>query len=186
MTKIVIVPGLNNSGPQHWQSWLETRVPSGSRIVMPDWATPDLKGWTQAVLDALEKVGPGAILVAHSFGCLATIRALQRSRRNAMGALLVAPADPVKFHLDRDAFSLPLPIRSVLVGSENDPWMRCRDAQELAHGLGAEFLNLGRVGHINVESGHGPWPGVTKLVRGLERPVVRTFRTEFSARSAVR
>lgn len=186
MTKIVIVPGLNNSGPQHWQSWLQASVPSGIRIALPDWATPDLKGWSQAVLDTLDKAGPGTLLVAHSFGCLATIHALQRSRRNVTGALLVAPADPVKFHLDREAFSRPLLIRSVLVGSENDPWMRSRDAQELAYGLGASFLNLGRVGHINVESGHGPWPGVLKLIRGLERPLVRTFRSDFIARPAIR
>lgn len=184
MTKIVIVPGLNNSGPQHWQSWLEARVQANARITLSDWATPDLKGWTEAVLDALDQAGPGAILVAHSFGCLATIRALQRNRRNARGALLVAPADPVKFHLDPGTFSLPLPIRTVLVGSENDPWMASWAARELADALGAEYLNLGRVGHINVESGHGPWPGVLKLVRGLERPVVRTFRPEHMGKAA--
>lgn len=186
MTKIVIVPGLNNSGPRHWQSWLETRVDFSTRIVLADWATPDLKGWTQAVLDAVDQVGPGSILVAHSFGCLATIRALQRNGRKARGVLLVAPADPAKFHLDPATFSLSTPIRSVLVGSENDPWMGCWAARELAEALGADFLNLGRAGHINAESGHGPWPGALKLIRGLERPLVRTFRPNFAGRSAIR
>lgn len=185
MTKIVIVPGLNNSGPLHWQSWLEARVESGSRIVMADWTTPDLKSWTEAVIDTMELAGDDTIVVAHSFGCLATISALQKSAHPARGALLVAPADPLKFHLAPTSFSLPLPIRSVLVGSENDPWMAYRAAQDLADALGANFLNLGQAGHINVASGHGPWPGVLKLIQGLERPLIRTFRPGFASRSGL-
>jgi predicted alpha/beta hydrolase family esterase len=186
MTKVVIVPGLHNSCPDHWQSWLETCIDSSTRIEMPDWATPDLKGWIQAILETLDKTGDGAILVAHSFGCLAVIRALQRNMSNVRGTILVAPADPIKFHLDPAAFSAPLSTRTILIGSESDPWMKCQAARELADALGADFLNLGRAGHINVESGYGPWAGVLKLVRGLERPVVRTFRPNFAGGSAIR
>lgn len=185
MTKIVIVPGLHNSGPEHWQSWLETRV-SSTRIGVPDWTTPDLNGWMQAILATVDQVGDNTILIAHSFGCLAAIRALHRAGHKARGAILVAPADPIKFHLDPATISAPLAIRTIVVGSENDPWMRCQAAQEMADALGANFLNLGRAGHINVESGYGPWPGVLKLIRGLERPLIRTFRPDFAGRSAIR
>lgn len=170
MPSYITVPGLNDSGPRHWQSWLEQEVPGSTRIRMTSWAEPDLRRWTDAIAEQFLVLREPAILVAHSFGCLASIRAAQRHPQRVRGLLLVAPADPRRFELDPLPFRLKLPVRSVRVGSENDPWMTLWNARSLAESLGAEFLNLGRAGHINVASGHGPWPGALLLLRGLDRP----------------
>lgn len=175
MSRTVIIPGLHNSGPTHWQSWLETRLPQSLRIDLPEWHEPRLQEWTEAVLSALSKEAP-ALLVAHSFGCLAAIRAASRFPAGVSGLLLVAPAHPGKFGLNPARFDLRLTARTVLVASDNDPWMSARHAAALADALGADFLNLSEAGHINAQSGYGPWPGGLKLVEGLQRPRVLSFR----------
>ena len=64
----------------------------------------------------------------------------------------------------------PLSFPSLLVGSENDPYASAAAAKDLANVWGSQFLNVGKAGHINVDSGHGPWPqGKALLSRLLER-----------------
>lgn len=179
-SRIVLVPGLNNSGPAHWQSWLEALYPQARRIQQEHWHEPDLPRWSEAIRTTLSPHQP-ALLVAHSFGCLAAIRVAQQAPEAVSGVLLVAPPDPARFRLETPAFARPLTRRAVLVGSENDPWMSIERAGALADALGADFLNLGRAGHINAESGHGPWPVARRLIEGLARPPVRSFR-EHAAR----
>lgn len=188
MPSYITVPGLNDSGPRHWQSWLEQEVPGSKRIQLESWVEPDLRRWTDAISEALLAAKEPTILIAHSFGCLASIRAARRFPQRIRGLLLVAPADPRRFDLDPNGFRQRSSVRSVVVGSENDPWMTLWDAQALAEGLGGEFLNLGRAGHINVASGYGAWPGALLLLRGLERPLIRPpidFRRPVSTQAPI-
>ena len=39
---VLIVPGYHGSGPDHWQSWLETQVPEARRVSGIDWEQPVL------------------------------------------------------------------------------------------------------------------------------------------------
>lgn len=45
-----------------------------------------------------------------------------------------------------------------MVGSSDDPYADLLFARHLAQDVGAEFIDAGAAGHINVDSGHGPWP----------------------------
>jgi predicted alpha/beta hydrolase family esterase len=51
-----------------------------------------------------------------------------------------------------------------LIASETDPWMRLSTAETWASIWGAEFQNLGPVGHINAESGFGPLPAAETFI----------------------
>jgi predicted alpha/beta hydrolase family esterase len=51
-----------------------------------------------------------------------------------------------------------LPFASLLVTSENDPYAGIDGAAGFTSHWGSEFVNMGAEGHINVDSGHGPWP----------------------------
>jgi uncharacterized protein len=164
---ILIVPGLSNSCARHWQSWFEGCLPYCVRVRQSDWETADLRVWAQAVSDAAEAAGGRVWLVAHSFGCLAAVRAAAQTGADIAGALLVAPADPAKFGA---VFTLPrtaLPFRTVVVGSENDDWMSLGSARRWSRTWGATLVNAGRAGHINVASGHGPWPAGLRLFRAM-------------------
>ncbi|MBE3032888.1 MAG: serine hydrolase family protein, partial [Actinobacteria bacterium] len=79
---ILTVPGLHGSGPGHWQTRWEQRFPAWRRVEQADWSTPDLPRWSarvgEAVRAALAERPPTrskrpVILVAHSFGCLASL-----------------------------------------------------------------------------------------------------------------
>lgn len=72
---IVIVPGIGNSGPDHWQSHWETAFPGAARIAPASWEAPDLADWTAALDTAVANAGapPARDL---SFAGLFVVRAL--------------------------------------------------------------------------------------------------------------
>lgn len=179
--KVLIVPGLHDSGPAHWQSWLQTQYRGAVRVRQRHWDQPDLDTWADRIDQTLRSAPPQTawVAVAHSFGCLALARYL--FTRDAPGdhhggvrsALLVAPADPHKFGVSHRLPLHGLGVPSTVIGSENDPWMPLDRAHEWAGHWGSRFINLGAVGHINTESGFGPWPlarfKVDQLVRDQQR-----------------
>jgi len=177
--RLVIVPGLRGSGAAHWQSWLQGQVAGSVRIEQDDWDEPDLERWSDRVADTLEALGPGPhVIAAHSFGCLATVRAtLRRPSLDVAQLLLVAPADPARFDA---AHALPqgrLGLPSCIVASDTDPWMSAPRAGEWASRWGSGWINLGDAGHINVDSGYGPFPLAREWAAGaLNRLDLRPWR----------
>ncbi|MCU0956990.1 MAG: alpha/beta hydrolase [Hydrogenophaga sp.] len=162
---VLILPGWQNSGPDHWQSRWET-LHGYQRVEQHDWMTPRRGDWIARLEDVILGCDGPVLLVAHSLGCILTAAWAQISRSTArvQGALLVAPGDP-----ERDALRavLPswapivrqrLPFASTLIGSRNDPYCSHDKAQSLAQAWGSRFIDLGERGHINAESGLGDWP----------------------------
>lgn len=177
--RLVIVPGLHGSGAEHWQSWLHAQVAGAVRVEQDAWSTPDLEAWSQRVADTVAALGAGPhVLVAHSFGCLATVRALaRRPGLDVAQLLLVAPAEPNRFGV---AAALPqsrLPVRSCVVASDDDPWMTATQAHAWALRWGSDWINLGNAGHVNVDSGYGPFPLAREWATGaLDRLDTRPWR----------
>jgi predicted alpha/beta hydrolase family esterase len=60
-----------------------------------------------------------------------------------------------------------IPFPSILVGSENDHYMTLESARRLAGYWNSRFVNAGAVGHINPDSGHGPWLAGETLLMDL-------------------
>lgn len=177
---IILVPGLHDSGPGHWQTRWEQRDPALKRVRQADWDDPQLPVWA-ARLDQLRRADPRpALFIAHSYGCLTTVHSLARDGGNVAGALLVAPADPDKFGVAERLPALALPCPSILVSSSNDPWMDAGKAALWGRRWGSEVINAGPLGHINAESGLGDWPaGQGFLQRLLEK--AHNERLAFSA-----
>ena len=174
MAPVLIVPGLNDSGPAHWQTWWQATESGTLRVVQDDWQQPDLGRWSARVAESLDQTAGPVWLVAHSFGCLASVAAVARRPGRIKGALLVAPADPERFGLGITFPQRALPFPSIVVASTNDPWMRFDRAAQWAGRWGSRLVNLGRAGHINSESGYGPWPKGRALLRELCQRAPRT------------
>lgn len=166
--RILVVPGLRNSGPGHWQTWFESVTPNTRRVQQADWERPYLPTWAAQVRQALEATPESVWIVAHSFGCLASVAASGLCPEKIRGALLVAPADPERFQIPDVVLEEKLPFPSLVVASENDPWVSLNSAMHWAGIWGSDFINAGPLGHINVESGHGPWPTVLEHLRRLQ------------------
>jgi predicted alpha/beta hydrolase family esterase len=158
--RILIAPGLHNSGPDHWQSRWQHLFPAFERVQQDDWAAPDLPRWSARV-DELRRRGSDRrplLIVGHSFGSLATVHSLARDAEGVAGVLLVAPADPDKFDVAALLPQQALPVPSIMVGSTNDPWMAAPRAEQWAQRWHSRFINGGPLGHINAASGLGDWP----------------------------
>ncbi len=165
-TPVLIVPGLRDSGPGHWQTAWHEAFPDFLRVVPSDVHTADLDAWARDVARASAS-GPPPIVVAHSFGCLATVRAAQAFGCALAGALLVAPADPDRFAVDGFLPKHRLPFPTTLVASLDDPWLKLVKAGVLASRWGSRLEVAGAIGHINAESGIGPWSAGVDLLRDL-------------------
>ncbi len=156
--QVIIVPGLHNSGPGHWQSLWQAAHPECRRVEQDDWDHPELDAWV-ARLDQLRASDPRpALLVAHSFGCLTAAASIARNPAGAAGALLVAPADPDRFGVAARLPRTPLPCPSMLLASADDPWMGAAQAARWARLWGADLVETGSLGHVNADSGLGDWP----------------------------
>jgi len=189
--RLLIVPGLHDSGPTHWQTHLEHTSRGAVRVQQHDWAVPEIERWAERIGRTLARQPRGPwVAVAHSFGCLALARWLQSSAPAACdrddrdpgdgirAALLVAPADPLKFGVSDSLPCAPLPVASVLVASRSDPWMPFGSAVNWSRAWGSRLVDLGNAGHVNVASGHGPWPLARQLVERQIQDVHRQRRIE--------
>jgi uncharacterized protein len=173
---ILILPGWQNSGPDHWQS-LWTTSHGYVKVDQHDWMRPLRGDWIAQLEEVLLQCTEPAILVAHSLGCLlvAAWAAHSRNTHLVRAALLVAPGDAEREALRPVLASWfpiplnPLPFKSTLVGSGNDPWCSEARARHFANAWGSEFVDLGHQGHINAASGLGDWPQGHALLRQLSK-----------------
>ena len=164
--RLLILPGLNGSGRDHWQTWLAHRHPGSVCLQMADWSDTRLSAWVTQI-DATLAAWPGQqwLVVAHSFGCLALAQwAAVADRSRVRSALLVAPANPARFGIAPGQLARRLPMPAQVVTSRSDPWFSASGAQQLAEHWGASVFDAGQAGHINPASGHGPWPLGAQLV----------------------
>lgn len=169
MSTTLIIPGLHSSGPDHWQTWFEKHIPDSVRVIQRDWKIANLPDWSSRVRREITR-NPGWITIAaHSFGALAASQAAFDHSDRIAGALLVAPADPEKFGVEDNLPAVPLPFRTVVVASTNDPWISFERARHLADLWGADLINLGKAGHINAASGFGRWPEGLEILARLRR-----------------
>lgn len=180
--RLLTVPGLHGSGPEHWQSRWERRLPHAHRVEQEHWDSPDLEAWSARLARDLRQSVKPALLIAHSFGCLASVHRAGLDASRIAGALLVAPADPVKFGVAAKVTNVRLPFPAIVVGSTDDPWMTGERAAFWAHEWRAGFINAGALGHINADSGLGDWEyGLEQLLRLAQ--LARLAKTEAAAAS---
>ncbi len=162
---ILIIPGLGGSGPDHWQSRWQAKLPNAFRVEQDDWDHPDAADWTTRIAAAVARCERPVVAVAHSLGVIALARAAGLFVQAPAAAFLVAPpseravaAIPAIDPAFRPFPTAPLPFKSLLVGSRNDPYATPEETTALAETWGSTFVDAGEAGHINSESGHGPWP----------------------------
>ncbi len=178
---VLIVPGLRDQVAQHWQTLLEARLRAEGRAVasVPPMGRVDLD--CRAKVAAIERVAQAVagpiVIVAHSGGCVMVAHWALQTKRAVQGALLAAPPDfdramPDGYPtLDQLAAAgwlpvprRPLPFRSIVGASRNDPLAAYDRVVDLAEAWGSELVDLGEVGHLNPASGYGEWPRADQFI----------------------
>lgn len=162
-SSIFILPGLGNSGEQHWQSIWEKQF-HFKRVQQKEWGTPVCDDWIKTIDETvcqyqLDKV----ILVGHSLACTAVAYWAARYNRRIKGALLVAPSDTEAptYPAGTSGFTpiplQPLPFKSIVVASTDDYYVSIDRAKYVANKWGSQLETIGPAGHINVATGFGKW-----------------------------
>jgi predicted alpha/beta hydrolase family esterase len=167
----LIVPGFHGSGPDHWQTWMESQVTRARRVAGIDWESPVLGAWVAALRREVLR-SPGRVwLVAHSFGCLVAVVAGAGLAGRVAGAMLVAPANPERFSpqglrqrgpsavsgtlsalLRRQHPGFP----TLVVASSNDPWMPVRSLAGWTAAGGSHLIASARPGTSTPRRASGP------------------------------
>jgi predicted alpha/beta hydrolase family esterase len=171
---VLILPGWQNSGADHWQSRWE-RTHGYTRVEQHDWMRPLRGDWIARLEDVLLDSDQPALLVAHSLGCIHTAAWASHSRNTGRvkAALLVAPPDTERDDVRQMLPSWsPVPMqklsfKALVMASSNDPFCSLARARHFAAAWGAEFVDVGERGHINAESGLGDWPEAHAQLLGL-------------------
>lgn len=174
---ILLVPGLDGSGPRHWQRRWAEEFDNAQVVELGIWDEPHRNTWINRLNLAVHRAGRPVVIVAHSLGCILTAwwSKFEQPSWSApvIGAMLVAPPEVDFFPRDErltgfaptPADALPFP--SLLVASRNDPWMGYETSKSLARRWGSTFVDAGHAGHINADSGLGSWEDGKRLLAQL-------------------
>lgn len=161
----LIVPGMDDSYPGHWQSLWHYRLHS-ARVGGRHWQRFQIELWQEDILAVLAVTRTAPILIAHGYGCLAAVAAARRAPEYVRGMFLVAPRPAAEHGLGDRRLAMP----SRVMASASDPDLTLDEARALAKRWGSDFVNAGSLGHINSASGHGHWYMGWRSLRRFSRP----------------
>ena len=171
---ILIIPGLGNSGPQHWQSLWENKF-NFTRVEQKEWDTPFCSDWIEAINNEVKKHDPAnVILVGHSLACSTIAYWALKFDIKIKGALLVGPSDTEADTYPQGTTGFKpvplfnLPFKTIVVASTNDFYVKFDRAELFAESWGSELINIGDAGHINVLSGFGEWDEGLEILKRLD------------------
>lgn len=179
---VLLVPGLRDHVPEHWQTLLQSTLPNCSSVTPLGRKNLSCDQRVEALEAAASRIVGPLILVAHSAGCITVAHWARRSSRSIMGALLATPPDfdlplpseyPTPLELSEGGW-LPvprdrLPFPSLAALSRNDPLGGFDRVLALVSAWGSQVADLGLVGHLNPGSGFGQWPQALTLIEQLIR-----------------
>jgi predicted alpha/beta hydrolase family esterase len=179
----LILHGWQGPGPDHWYTWLAERLRASGETValpaLPDTDRPRLQRWQPVLEEELAALSGERIVLCHSLGAVLWLHHVTEHESPdpfAERVLLVAPPSPAVSEPElRSFFPVPLDAGAVrrsaaggtrLVCSDNDPY--CPEGAASAYGEPLELPVdvLAGEGHLNPDSGHGPWPEVEAWARG--------------------
>jgi uncharacterized protein len=174
MTHYFIIPGLGNSGPEHWQTYFEKTSDTFHRIVQEEWDAPRCSEWVSTIDKAISGYDLSTvILISHSLGCVTIAHWANQYNKKVKGALLVTPSDVESLQYTSPAKGFdPMPknkinFPTIVVASTDDPWVSLDRAKFFADNWGSQFINIGKAGHVNVSSGNYKWEQGQEILKTL-------------------
>ncbi|WP_328908646.1 alpha/beta hydrolase [Streptomyces sp. NBC_00234] len=179
---VVIVPGLRDHVPEHWQTVLADKIADARTLPPLEKDRLSCDAQVAALDELVSDISGPVVIVAHSAGVMTTVHWAQRHRRPVRGALLATPPDfettmpegytSLETLRDNGWTPVPrtaLPFRSIVAASTNDPLADAGRVAGLARAWGSRLVDLGPVGHLNPASGYGAWPRAEEFIRELGR-----------------
>ena len=177
---VLIVPGLRDHVPGHWQTLLEAKLSKVRSVPPLENDKLNCTARVEAIQRAIEQIEGPIIVVAHSGGVIMMLHWAQKYQHPIKGALFATPPDfetplpagyPTLETLRVNGWlpipRTPLPFPSIVAASENDPLANLERVVDMARDWNSELVNLGKVEHLNPASGYGEWPQAEEFIGRL-------------------
>jgi len=169
MKKVMLIHGWNGSDLPHWQAWLAQELVVKNVAVafvqLSNNDYPDKDVWMKEASDVLNDFKPDTV-ICHSLGNILWFHLCNAGISKVKNLLLVAPTrdlssyDELKTFFPVDVPSSLKAKNSLMVTSDNDPYLNSQEAKELQIELKIEHIELHNAGHINENSGYDEWDWV--------------------------
>lgn len=176
MSKTLLLHGWGGSDYPHWQSWLAGELAKDYGTVafplLDNPHFPSKNRWMRQVRGLLDAFAPET-LICHSLANTLWFHLCHEGGMQPLKRLLLVAPPSLQCDIEtiKTFFPLEPPKRlfaesAQMVISTDDPYLTQSEAQMLEAQLGIKTLRLENAGHINAESGYGPWPWVLDWARG--------------------
>jgi len=162
---ILIISDAADAGGDYWQTRWEVKLSTAQKVILPAEDKPDLSKWADIITEIARNCARPIVVIAHSWGIPAVMYALPHLGEKICGGFFVCPPDingsDEKSERAADVRSYPhspLPFPSIVIASRNDLSGNYEKTERLAAEWRSLFMDAGDSGHIDAESGYGPWP----------------------------
>ena len=164
MLNIVFVAGYGNSLGTHWQNAWCNVTTNSYWVEQSDWNDPECDDWVESLNDLLKTLHGPIVLVSHSLGGSTIVEWNKKYSANIVAAFMVAVPDvhsdyfpdAITGYQDLPITKLPFP--SMLLASTDDPYASYERAEYFSKQWGSSLINVGSLGHVNVDSNIADWP----------------------------
>ncbi len=173
------VPGLGGSGDTHWQTFWEKAYPEILRVEQQDWDNPVCKVWVDKLEETIKHNSTKpVILIGHSLGCATIVHAAAANKLdNVAGAFLVAMPDVERSDFPGECIGFSpmsrraLPFPSVMIASENDPYISSAELKKWSDTLASDFISVGLREHIGTAAKLEYWEEGQQLFKQFMRSI---------------
>jgi len=179
--RILILHGWGGSDYPHWQSWLAGEIAKDYGTVsfplLDNPHFPTKNRWMRQVRELLETFRPDTV-ICHSLANILWFHLCHEGEIAPVKRLLLVAPPRLDLELDTIATFFPVtPPKQLfadevqLVTSTTDPYLDTAAAAALQQALGVEMHVVEGGGHLNAESGYGPWPWVLDWLGQTKKPL---------------
>lgn len=174
MATIFVFHGVGGHSKENWFPWLkESLEAENHQVIVPDLPHPDhptLTEWINDFKQHEELMDENTIFVGHSLGGAFALRLLEKAQKPIRATFLIASVWGVmgnQFDPLMTTFTVPpydwnsIKQRSKffsVIHSDNDPYIRLSQAEELAKNLGITLTLIKGGGHFNEAAGYRDFP----------------------------
>ena len=177
---IYLIHGWEGGPDKDWFPWLSKKLVNLGvdvyNLSMPHPSTPNRKDWVKHLFDHIEPSNK-VIIVAHSMGCIAALRYLEKTDTKINGIILVAPyVENEKGYKTVSSF-----FRGKLnwdkinkncgkiysICSDNDPYVSVSQCSEIKENTNAECKVVRNKGHFDDDNDITEIPEVLNILKKI-------------------
>ena len=180
MPTVFLFHGVGGHSQENWLPWLQGALErKSSTVIVPDFPNADhpvLAEWSADFRKYDTLIDEHTMFVGHSLGGAFALRLLERMSKPIRACFLVASVwgemgnqfDPVMKTFTEQPFDWKTIRKNAqhfsVIHSDNDPYIKLSQAEELAKHLGIAVTLVRGGGHLNASAGYAEFPFLLECI----------------------